>query len=69
MVTAKNSFKRWFVAYDDDDDDDNSWFWLLFLCWSMVVSMSDGLNTDDDTYDGLILGIIEFDDGQWSDDE
>jgi hypothetical protein len=68
MVTAKNSFKHRFVAYDDDDD--KSWFWLLFLCWSMIVSMPDGLDTDDDTCDGLILGIIECnDDGPWSGDE
>jgi len=39
----------------------------------VIDSMSDGLNTDDDTNEGLILGLIECDDkrvdGQCDDDE
>ncbi len=58
MVRTKDSFKYWFV----DDDDDDYCFWLLILCWSMIDSMSDGLNTDDDTNDGLISDGIESDD-------
>jgi hypothetical protein len=60
MVRAKDSFKHRFVDYNDD----NSYFSLSILCRSMNDSMSDGLDIDDDTNEGLILGITEcIDDG------
>ncbi len=69
MVRAKDSFKYRFVDYDDD----SCCFW-----WLIFDLMSDVLNIDDDTNEGLILGITEsvddksednFDNGQNDDDE
>ncbi len=58
MVRTKDSFKHRYVDYEDGNCC-CCCCCLLILCWSTIELISDGLNIDDDTNEGLILGITE----------